>query len=79
MPKSIMTIVGARPQFVKAAAVSRVIKEDGYFEEKIVLTLKGFLYSMNFNFFLQILENMKNTFIKISIRVSKCSNCPQSL
>jgi UDP-GlcNAc3NAcA epimerase len=47
MPKSIMTIVGARPQFVKAAAVSRVIKEDGYFEEKIVHTGQHFNANMS--------------------------------
>jgi UDP-GlcNAc3NAcA epimerase len=51
MPKSIMTIVGARPQFVKAAAVSRVIREEGYFEEKIVHTGQHFDANMSDIFF----------------------------
>jgi len=51
MPKSIITIVGARPQFVKAAAVSRVIKEEGCFEEKIVHTGQHFDANMSDIFF----------------------------
>jgi len=51
MPKSIITIVGARPQFVKAAAVSRIIKADGHFEEKILHTGQHFDESMSAIFF----------------------------
>jgi UDP-GlcNAc3NAcA epimerase len=51
MPKSIITIVGARPQFVKAAAVSRIIKADGHFEEKIVHTGQHFDQNMSAIFF----------------------------
>ena len=51
MTKSIITIVGARPQFVKAAAVSRVIKEEGCFEEKIVHTGQHFDANMSDIFF----------------------------
>lgn len=49
-----MTIVGARPQFVKAAAVSRVIKEEGCFEEKIVHTGQHFDANMSDIFFLEM-------------------------
>jgi UDP-GlcNAc3NAcA epimerase len=34
----ILTIVGARPQFVKAAVISRVLKNDPQMEEMIVHT-----------------------------------------
>jgi UDP-N-acetylglucosamine 2-epimerase len=61
MPKSIITIVGARPQFVKAAAVSRVIKEDGYFEEKIVHTGQHFDANMSDIFFVKYSEPKDNS------------------
>jgi len=51
MPKSIITIVGARPQFVKAAAVSRMIGSIGQFEEKIVHTGQHFDANMSDIFF----------------------------
>ncbi len=37
-PFRILTVVGARPQFIKAAAVSRAIANDGRFEEILVHT-----------------------------------------
>lgn len=51
MPKSIITIVGARPQFVKAATVSRMIGSMGHFEEKIVHTGQHFDANMSDIFF----------------------------
>lgn len=51
MSKSIITIVGARPQFIKAAAVSRVIRSIGQFEEKIVHTGQHFDTNMSDIFF----------------------------
>jgi UDP-GlcNAc3NAcA epimerase len=51
MSKSIITIVGARPQFVKAAAVSRMIGSIGQFEEKIVHTGQHFDANMSDIFF----------------------------
>jgi UDP-GlcNAc3NAcA epimerase len=51
MSKSIITIVGARPQFIKAAAVSRMIRSMGQFEEKIVHTGQHFDANMSDIFF----------------------------
>jgi len=51
MSKSIITIVGARPQFIKAAAVSRMIRSIGQFEEKIVHTGQHFDTNMSDIFF----------------------------
>ena len=47
----ILTVVGARPQFVKAAAVSREIKKHSDISEKIVHTGQHFDASMSEIFF----------------------------
>lgn len=47
----VVTIVGARPQFVKAAAVSRAFAEDGRVEEVIVHTGQHFDANMSGIFF----------------------------
>ena len=47
----ILTILGARPQFIKAATVSRAIKARGDMEEVIVHTGKHFDASMTDVFF----------------------------
>ena len=60
-----MTIVGARPQFVKAAAVSRVIKEGGYYEEKIVHTGQHFDANMSDIFFSEM--SIPNPHFQLSI------------
>lgn len=49
--KRIHTIVGARPQFIKAAAVSRAIREDGRFEESIIHTGQHYDENMSDVFF----------------------------
>ena len=49
--KKIVTILGARPQFVKAAVLSRVIKEHNVIEEVIVHTGQHFDTNMSAVFF----------------------------
>lgn len=49
--KKIVTILGARPQFVKAAVLSRVIKEHHQFEEVIIHTGQHFDANMSAVFF----------------------------
>lgn len=49
--KKIHTIVGARPQFIKAAAVSRAINVDGRFEERIIHTGQHYDANMSDVFF----------------------------
>lgn len=49
--KKILTVVGARPQFVKAAAVSRALAADGRFREAIVHTGQHFDPGMSDVFF----------------------------
>lgn len=47
----ILTVVGARPQFVKAAAVSRALIANGQFSERIVHTGQHFDSNMSDTFF----------------------------
>jgi UDP-GlcNAc3NAcA epimerase len=47
----ICTIVGARPQFIKAAAVSRVIAQGSFIEEKIIHTGQHYDANMSSQFF----------------------------
>lgn len=49
--KRIHTIVGARPQFIKAAALSRAIAADGRFEERIIHTGQHYDANMSDVFF----------------------------
>ncbi|MGB2128332.1 MAG: non-hydrolyzing UDP-N-acetylglucosamine 2-epimerase [Flavicella sp.] len=49
--KKIVTVLGARPQFVKAAVLSRVISEQGDFQEVIVHTGQHFDANMSAVFF----------------------------
>lgn len=49
--KKIVTVIGARPQFIKAAAVSRIIKERSELEEVIIHTGQHFDENMSDIFF----------------------------
>lgn len=52
--KSILTVVGARPQFIKAAAVSRAMKAHGGLEELIVHTGQHYDASLSDIFFSEL-------------------------
>jgi UDP-GlcNAc3NAcA epimerase len=52
--KKIVTVIGARPQFIKAAAVSHAISEAGGFKEVIVHTGQHFDHNMSKVFFDQM-------------------------
>ena len=51
MNRKILTVVGARPQFIKAAALSRAIANVEQLEEIIVHTGQHFDYNMSKIFF----------------------------
>ena len=54
MVRRIVTVVGARPQFIKAAAVSRVLKRSGSLEETLVHTGQHFDENMSDVFFSEL-------------------------
>lgn len=54
MPQKVITVVGARPQFIKAAAVSRAITSSGSVEELIVHTGQHYDPAMSDVFFQQM-------------------------
>jgi len=49
--KKIITVIGARPQFIKAAVVSRAVKKQGLLQEVIVHTGQHFDHNMSDVFF----------------------------
>lgn len=67
-PRKIMTVVGARPQFIKAAAVSRAIRSEfqGVLEERIVHTGQHFDDNMSKVFFDELDIPEPNVHLSIS-------------
>ncbi|MBS1730829.1 MAG: UDP-N-acetylglucosamine 2-epimerase (non-hydrolyzing) [Bacteroidetes bacterium] len=51
MAKKLITVVGARPQFIKAAVVSRALQNGNFFEEMIVHTGQHYDHNMSQIFF----------------------------
>ena len=62
----ILTIIGARPQFIKAAAVSRVIRSHNDIKEIIVHTGQHFDANMSDVFFEQMDIPRPNHYLKIA-------------
>ena len=62
----ILTIIGARPQFIKAAAVSRVIRSHNNIKETIVHTGQHFDANMSDVFFEQMDIPRPNHYMKIA-------------
>jgi UDP-GlcNAc3NAcA epimerase len=54
MKPKVLTVVGARPQFIKAATVSRAIRETGCLEEVMVHTGQHFAENMSDVFFREL-------------------------
>ena len=54
MKRKIVTVLGARPQFIKAAAVSRALEVTGHIEEILVHTGQHFDHAMSEVFFNQM-------------------------
>lgn len=52
--RKILTVVGARPQFIKASVVSHVLKENGGFDETLVHTGQHFDSNMSEVFFVEL-------------------------
>lgn len=55
MMKKVLTVVGARPQFIKAAAVSRLLREQSYVTEILVHTGQHFDPEMSDIFFKEMM------------------------
>lgn len=53
-PKKIVTVIGARPQFIKASAVSAVLAESGQLQEVLVHTGQHFDTNMSDVFFTEL-------------------------
>ncbi len=62
----IVTVIGARPQFIKAAAVSRVIRDDyaGKIEEVLVHTGQHYDDNMSKVFSTSLIFRIQNTILK---------------
>ena len=53
-PKKIVTVIGARPQFIKASAVSAILRESDYLREVVVHTGQHFDTNMSDVFFSEL-------------------------
>lgn len=53
-PKKIMTVIGARPQFIKASAVSAILRQSGRLHEVVVHTGQHFDANMSEVFFSEL-------------------------
>ena len=67
----ILTIVGARPQFVKAAALSRELKTRGAIEEIIVHTGQHFDANMSEVFFEEMNIILISFWLTVGYRIFK--------
>ena len=54
----ILTIIGARPQFIKASIVSKTFKESSFIEETIVHTGQHFDFNMDRIFFNELSDEV---------------------
>lgn len=63
--KKIATVVGARPQFIKAAVLSRIIREQNTFQECIIHTGQHFDHNMSDIFFDEMDIPKPNHFLDI--------------
>ncbi len=65
----VTTVIGARPQFVKASMVSRALREIGGIEEKIVHTGQHYDHNMSAVFFSGVGDPPPWIVIWVSVRV----------
>ena len=70
MKKRVVTIIGARPQFIKASTLSREIKNHDVFEEIVVHTGQHFDKNMSDIFF----DELKISKPKYIFDIHSCSH-----
>lgn len=70
MNKRVITVVGARPNFIKAAAVSRVLRDNSALDETIIHTGQHYDQNMSRTFF----DELNIPAPKYNLNVHDCSN-----